>query len=307
LALTAQNRGVLPLIVRSNPKLFRERAIWERAVDLQREIFDALAQDTDASDQFFTRLIPILLEMGSDNLTDQIEAKLDSDLIVGAILDWLNETSNGIEAITPKWQQILDKHSTSVLRWVVRKSDRGEANVNVLAIAARTLNPHEAMVVGEDANIWLNLAEGVNRLQEPTRIQSMCFLLALGFNNPPPSGVKLVASSFQLVHDAARRERLTYNDWRLLQYQAPAISFWRGWDKCERLRYALIEKFITFRWPEEYFLRAVIEPDSFRQAIDACYETKRGRKLLRRIIELAENGLAEVTNEQLRVLRVFRA
>ncbi len=307
LVLTVRNPGLFPLIVRSNPKLFTERVIWQGSIDLQREIFDIVAHDAKASDQFLNSLIPILLEVGSDNLADDIEAKLGSDTTVRAILDWLNETSeNGLQTITPKWQQILSKHSTSVLDWILQAGLNG-AKVSPLALAARTLDPHDPSVVHADANLWLNLARGAQELREPIRIQAMSFLLALGFNNPPPSGVEIVSHSFPYVHYAARRNRLAYTDWRLLQHQAPSVSFWRGWDKCERLRYALVERFIRLQWPEEYFLKAVRDPDTFRHTIDACNETSGGRKFLRRIIRLVKNDALAATDEQNRILRVFQS
>ena len=85
----------------------------------------------------------------------------------------------------------------------------------------------------------------------------MAFLLALGFNNPQPRAYELVARAFQIVHDAAEKDELGYDNWRLLNYQVPTISWWRNWDKCERLRRALVEKFIKYEWPAEYFKEVV--------------------------------------------------
>jgi hypothetical protein len=301
LSLTTHHPGLLPLIVQSNPKLLTEPSIWKGSIDLQREIFDVVTRDP-ASTKFLTSLIPILLEVGTDSLADEIEGRLDSDLAVRAILEWFNSrSSDDFQVVTPKWQRILSNHPRHVLDWILQTRNNG-ANLRTLALAARSLDPHDLGVVQADAGMWLDLARKASDLEEPVRIQTMSFLLALGFNNPPPNGAQIVSHSFPFVHDAARRNRLDYADWRVLQTQAPSVSFWRSWDKCERLRYALIDRFIRFEWPEEDFLRAVSDPDTFHRTLESCNETSRGRKFLRRIIRMTQRNSIAATDEQKRVL-----
>jgi hypothetical protein len=49
----------------------------------------------------------------------------------------------------------------------------------------------------------------------------------------------LFAVCFQPTYDAAGSSRLEYEEWDWLREQAPSVSWYRDWDRCERLAAAL--------------------------------------------------------------------
>ena len=70
------------------------------------------------------------------------------------------------------------------------------------------------------------------------------FGLALAFEEGNPQS-PLLAAFFQPTFDVAGNSGLEYEEWDWLRDQAPPVSWWRDWDKCERLAAAfahLIEK-----------------------------------------------------------------
>jgi hypothetical protein len=50
---------------------------------------------------------------------------------------------------------------------------------------------------------------------------------------------QLLAVCFQPTYDAAGSTRLEYEEWDWLKEQAPSVSWYRDWDRCERLAAAL--------------------------------------------------------------------
>lgn len=306
LDLAKAKPSLLPLIIHNNPQLLTEPLLWKCSTDLQREIFDVAIKSSNLDDGFIQRLIPILLEIGSDTLAEDIIYQLDENAAVDAILDWFDQDARkGLSSLGARWQRNLERHQSMVIDWLIKKSAKSIPRVTTLALASSILNPHSRLVINAGSEIWLALArEGQAELDSETLIRAMSFLLALGFNNPSPSGAELVAKSFEIVHQAAMHN-LSYRDWRLLQEQAPSISFWKSWDKCERLRCALIENFIKFRWPSEFFLEALSNIDTFSRTLDCSDMTGRGRKFIRRLAREVRNGSLIATHQQTKMLLYF--
>jgi hypothetical protein len=304
LALAKHKPDLLPLIIQNNPKLITEPSIWKGPVDLQKEIFDIAVKNTAISEDMLNRLIPVLLDLDSDSLSEEIALHLDSKILIGAVLDWFDTQPRTDFQSIRTWRLQLERQPAHVLDWILRKGSEVELQTSTFALAASVLDPNERSVVASGSTVWLGLARnGASNLGYGPLVTAMSFLLALGFNNPVPSGAELVGKSFNMVHSAALNESLSYANWRILQHHAPSISFWRGWDKCERLRCALIEKFIRFDWPEEYFLEALSDTETFLRTLESCDETSRGRKFLRKVARLVDRNRLLATDEQRRVLR----
>ena len=89
-------------------------------------------------------------------------------------------------------------------------------------------------------------------------------------------------------------------------YQAPSLSWWGEWDRCERLRQALIEKFIRYGWNVELFLRAVRQSSTFSSVLRSCNEKGRGRKFIRRVVQGVAGGYVAATEEQRHILKDYR-
>ena len=70
------------------------------------------------------------------------------------------------------------------------------------------------------------------------------FLLnrALGWNSR--SIGRLMFFCVQRVHQALAVERLDWNAWNLVQRRLPWASPWKAWDRCGRVRLAVVDKFV---------------------------------------------------------------
>ena len=172
-----------------------------------------------------------------------------------------------------------------------------------MAFAATVLNPNSTEVTEAGAKLWLPLARrAAGSLEGAMLAQTMSFLLALGFNNPGQGSHELVEHSFEVVHDAARDGSLEYRDWRFLQDHVPKLSWFRDWDKPERLRRALVGKFIDYRWPIASFLRSVRAPDTFGQIVEYCGRRRESRAFVRRMAEQVASGHLEASETQKQIL-----
>lgn len=121
------------------------------------------------------------------------------------------------------------------------------------------------------------------------------FVLALGFRSQ--KGSRLVADSFQYVHRAVARRRLTRRSWRWVNRSLPmSRRGWKDifdWDRCEKLRRGLIHCWAEREWPLTDLLEATEDPDTLRKVLDSMDRTRKGRRLLRKLKKSLADGELE--------------
>lgn len=307
LYLSETKQGLLPLIIQHNPSLISEPALWKRSHNVQRELFDTVIRQGNAGEAFLQAVVPVLLDSGSDTLAEDVVSYMGAKATVVAILEWFDrEPRTDVRMLSERWQRILSWNKDHVLDWLKEKSDPAPRTPTI-ALIARMLDPHAYQTVNAGSLIWLPLANnGSNELEYNSLVSAMCFLLALGFHDPQPSGVDLVTQAFEVVHAAAENNRLNYSDWGLLQNQAPSTSFWRSWDWCERLRCALIEHFIRYKWSHEHFLRATARYETFPRILDCCDMTSHGRKFFRKLRDQVLKRNIPATEQQRYLLNLYK-
>ncbi len=223
-----------------------------------------------------------------------------------AVLDWLDTPPlKTVEELKFEWQRVLVAHPETLLRWLSEGTNPREATV---ALIATLLDPHSPEVRKFGARVWLRLLPlSSGNLDRQTLSRTMSFLLALAFNNPGPGAEELVAQTFETVHDAAEDGELDSASWALLSGQAPSSSWtWSSWlwdwDRCERLRRALIKKFIRYNWSIEQFLKCVKRKQTFQRIVEICRMTSSGEAFLREVVATAHKREILVTDAQREVL-----
>ncbi len=301
LDLAAQRFNLLFVFTKHNPSLFTMPQIWQVSRDRQRELYDLVGPRLESGEISIDALIQAMLEAGSDVLADEI-IRQHRDAAVNAVLNWFD--SSDASVLAEGWARALSHQPNTIIDWL---SNAKSPRTATMALLAGILDPHSQRVTQLGTRVWLHLSRvSCNELDESNYIRVMAFLLALGFNNPDKHAPELVVEAFHPVHEAAARDRLPYASWRLLMYQAPSLSWWGEWDKCERLRQALIDKFIRYGWNVEFFLRAVKHSDTFARVLYSCNEKGRGRKFIRRVAQGVAGGYIAATEEQRQVLMHYR-
>jgi hypothetical protein len=286
---------LLFILTKYNPNLLTAPEMWQEPSDRQRELYDSMQSQLQSGGLNITKIIEAMLQAGSDVLAEEIIDQYGS-VAVSAVLEWFESSPSSF--LGKNWERALANKPEAILSWLEHSA---QPRCKTMALLAGLLDPHSAPVLKFGTNTWLPLARSEEGdLDRQSRIAVMSFLLALGFNNPDPQAAQLVAGAFQSVHDAAEMERLPYPSWRLLMYQAPSLSWWGEWDKCERLRRALVDKFIRFKWNLQFFLDAVKRPDTLREVIRNCSGQKR---FFRVIAHEIKDGFITASKEQREILR----
>jgi hypothetical protein len=153
-----------------------------------------------------------------------------------------------------------------------------------MVILTGLLDPHQAQVRNCGIKPWIKLAEEMpDAILAFPNGEAASFLLSVGFQNVDPKAVILATITFEHVHASARDDApdpLSYRAWKSLEPDVPVLGYTKNWDHCERLRRALVERFVQRGWPREQFLRCVNRPTTLRSILYSCREIALGEEFI---------------------------
>ena len=154
--------------------------------------------------------------------------------------------------------------------------------MHVVTLVARTLLPrHGGRLERADIETVIRISRAAeDRYERSTLVELFAFSLALGLMNESAHSPELAAIAFEAVHEAASQNALSEDAWATLEPHVPYL--WsRKWDKCERLRLALLDGFVRYRWPGQFLVEAVTNASILRRIADLALQTVEGRRWLR--------------------------
>ncbi len=292
---------LLNAFTKYNPQLAAMPPLWSSPADQQREFFDIVVANQNGAPELISNMIAAMLDAQSDVLAQEVVDRY-KQLAVDGVLKWVDSHLNGADKIGREWFWALRSAPVSLLDSLRQHPESSEQTA---AFISGLLDPHSEPVIRAGSEVWAALKKRPNStLDYKTYIRAMAFLLALGFNNPPLGAGDLVATSFESVHDAAADQSLPQSSWRLLKDQAPDYSSWWSWDKCKRLRCALIERFIRFRWPKQQFLESA-HGKTFERVLNNSYDVEGGKDFIREVANESLNGNIHADPSQIRELSHF--
>ncbi|MCI0718248.1 MAG: hypothetical protein L0338_04650 [Acidobacteria bacterium] len=297
--IAKERNGLLLALITRNPRLVMSPEFWQCPIDLQvyYSILDFLGTDRNKTISP-AEWIPFLLESGADQLAYSVVEQFPT-AVVKAILD-TEPLGNRSRWLGPSWRAALSKRQSEFLSFLAREEYRN--STQAMAIMAGFLDPHQLRVRDFGLGPWINLVQkALEVVLAFPNAEAASFILSLGLQYPDKDSVVLVAASFEHVHDAARDdapEPLAYRAWKFLEVDVPALGFFNSWDRCERLRRALLERFASGRWPRDQFLRCVNRPTTLRSVFYSCREVEGGEDFIRAIAKDVLNNSLPATEYQ---------
>ncbi len=293
--------GMLNVIVRQRPRLALSPAMWRLTPGVRNEIFHSLMA-ADLSEHDLEKLARILLTIHDETVPDI--ALGYGDRLIRPLLNAVNRQEEGSDyRLDYGWMRYFRHHSRSILHWATGME--GHLTPLGAALLASVLSPESKEVLSTDLNLWLRMSGLVPSLPNDTQVIVAGFLLATAFRTCDLRATELIVTSFEITHDMAACDQLPYETWRSIEQVAPPLSMWRGWDKCERIRLALIDRFIACTWPPSDLLRAVTNPDTLKKVLDSSTTSKQRRRFLRQLVDDGRHGHIETTPAQRKVLDEF--
>jgi hypothetical protein len=129
-----------------------------------------------------------------------------------------------------------------------------------------------------DSELWVRTSHYLqDSHQEGELAYISAFILALAFGNAPPSALDLISLSFERVHEAAKQQTLKENAWSILEPYVPELWWGKNWDRCERLKRALVSAFVRHGWPAWELKHRIRDFHLIQEILDSAGKVEGGQ------------------------------
>lgn len=175
----------------------------------------------------------------------------------------------------------------------------------ILAGISATYSPMRAANNNFPLESWLTAVSAWQPSFAPnlgSTVETCAFSLALAFQLNGSRAAELCRLSFQNAYAAAANQTMPYSAWSMLETLVPHISWFKDWDRCERMRRALMLCFCNDQWPLEYLFSILHRAETLHDFAKtaACFSD--GRRLLSRVVETIESGALSVDATRIDIL-----
>jgi hypothetical protein len=274
----------LPTIVGANPALASSPALWNRLGSRSSEVLSMLAAKNPSNEERGTVVDSIIAS----------SCDVPADAVVrfggkAAIFRALAALTAGQIQLSWPWRSAISAQPDAVLDWL-------EGNPSLtpreLDFGTRFLSPKTNP--SRLTKVWqTGTASGAGAY--PPRVAA--FGLALGLTEGTTRS-PLLATCFQPTYDAAASSRLEYEEWDWLRDLAPPVSWWRDWDKCERLAAALARLIKQHVASVETFFGIVRSRQAVKKIADILDDDRDSRLYLKSLRKAAKASSSIGAREQ---------
>ncbi len=214
----------LPTIVGANPALAQSPILWQRvggrAIDVLSELGGA-----DLDEGARGSVVDAIFSSGRDVSVDAV-VRFGGRV---AIIRALSALASGQLQLSWQWRTALSAQPNTVLEWLESLSS---PSLRDLELGSRFVSPKATQ--SRLVTVWKSGTASSGSVAP----RVAAFGLTLAFWEADVKS-PLLAVCFQPTYDAASSSRLEYEEWEWLREQVPAVSWYRDWDRCERLAAAL--------------------------------------------------------------------
>jgi hypothetical protein len=263
LEFAADQQQFLPALFRANPTLATAPELWRAAGDRKRELFESLSVQPSLEPELTRRTIDALLDSNSDAFIGRA-FKQWSRVAVLEALDWIASHAG---SMTENCRAALTPYVPDVMAWLATEQEKPTA---MLAALAHVVAPHASQIANNDSMVWLRTLRALRQNQDDDANYVAAFVLTLALCNAPPEPLDLISESFERVHWLAGKEQLKDDAWSILQPFVPESSWRKNWDRCERMRRALISAFTRYRWPASQLRERITDRDLVEQLLKSA-------------------------------------
>lgn len=298
--------GLFHVALSLNPTLATSPELWSDSNISKNRIIESLSKSGNITIGTIKDIIVTTLDSGINNVAEYLVSAFKKRA-VESFLDWLDlkaEDSNNERCrykldFPDEWKYSIEKYPDIILEWLKK---RQQLNTKTLIFITTILNPNSNETVRAGTNIWMPLLNNEEIDCDRDYLSVKVFLIALGFNNPDTGAANIVSYCFEEIHEALKRDNLGYKQWALIEKHVPTLSWLSNWDKCERIRRALIDKFINYKWPHQEFLNAIKSNETLQRSLEYCRRSNEGQRFLKNLVKELDSGTLYATEAQKKIV-----
>jgi hypothetical protein len=266
-----------------NPQLAASSTLWSRISSQSAEVLSQL-EGMKLNDKERSAIVAAVITSGRD-------VSVDALLNFGgktAIFQGLVAISAGQLQLSWPWRAALGRQPDTVLEWL---ESLPSPSLYDLELGSQFVSPKATQ--SRLATVWKTGTAGATCIV--SRVAAFGLALAFWEGDADSS---ILALCFQPTYDAAGASRLEYDEWDWLRDQAPPLSWWRDWDRCERLAAALARLVERQNASLRTLYAIVRSPQAIRKIAAILDDDKDTRKYLKSLRKTAQASNDLGTREQ---------
>lgn len=261
-------------LLRHKPDMASEPEFWAvDGIDIDAA-FAALDSDGDAAH----RALRAVIAAGRSSLVGRCANLWGRRMLLEACIGQF-ESGVGLRILSP-WVVEAAQDSKAVAEIL---TSGNQLPWDILVMLARTVEadwvPNE---IGEDPWI-MAVRDATGRLSESDQTFFFAYLLCRALGNRSRNPGELARLGFELTYRAVEHNALPDHIWRALERRLPNSFFWFDWDRCPRLRAAVVNLFARRSLAPEAFIGLVESDELFMQLVEAASVSWEGREYLSRV------------------------
>ncbi len=288
-ALSAAHPEFLLTVVRANPQIATSPDLWRGIRSRGREILGAVG-DANPPEDVMATIVDAVVKTNIEGVAEEL-VRIAGDVAVVAALDAMLKGSLHDDW---HWRSALTKRAGAVLKWAV---DRQEDMGDVLAVVASLLSPADRTFRKKYVELWQSRLNSRNAVSDSPRVAAFGLAIALSERGH----ADLLASSFQIIFDTLALGHLDHDAWEWLRYLVPPTSWWRKWDKCERVAVAVARNLSEEEASLSTVFKTARSSSALRKVVSALDTDWNQRRYLRSLREICSNDSSIGTQEQRKI------
>ena len=237
-------------ILVARPGLLYDEDLWRTPRYMQRACIAVAAAAAEASRSTIDvhRVLATALSARSDAIAQDAYDLLGKQALFAA-LAWIDDGDADSRRLPYRWRDLLGSHPSLVLQWF--NSSRRPKRIQTLLLLTEITEPRDVRpeaIADETLVRWGRQAASTPDSTDATRI--VAYLLAVGLRREDDHACDLVLATFPTIHEALLDNRLGWAEWLWLERLMPS-DYWffsRDWDKADKLRRALLDRFSVHGW-----------------------------------------------------------
>jgi hypothetical protein len=267
----------LSTVAGANPGLAQSPILWKRvgtrAIDVLSQLGTANLDETARA-----AVVDAIVSSGREVSVDAL-VRFGGKVTIRSALSAL--TSSRLQ-LSWQWRSALSAEPNTVLEWLEGVS---APSLRELELGSRFLSPNATQ--SRLTAVWSKGTAGSSSLVP--RVAAFGLTLALWEADVKSA---LLAVCFQPTYDAAATSRLESDEWDWLRERAPSVSWYRDWDRCERLAAAVAKLFDRKRASLELVFSVVQSRAAIRKVAEVLDDDRDRRPYLRSLRKTAKSSSA---------------
>nr|VFJ73575.1 MAG: hypothetical protein BECKFW1821C_GA0114237_10532 [Candidatus Kentron sp. FW] len=154
---------------------------------------------------------------------------------------------------------------------------------SLLVLIAHEIAP-DALPSADGADPWLiAVRNAIGPVSKDSLLFLNAYLLSRALGSRSLNPAELVQLTFDSIHRAVAGSFLPERAWHVLEHRLPSFWFWLDWDRCLRIRTAVVRLFVNRDLAPEIFTRITKNDALFKTLARSAGDTNRGRNFLKRV------------------------